>query len=238
MTPSTDSIRYGALSIEFTVTRRSRETLEIAVEPDCSVAVVAPLQSSNDAVRAKVRKRAPWILQQQRYFSQFSPRNVERQYCSGETHLYLGRQYRLKISRVDAPCVKLVRGYIIVGAVDPHDVLETKRLLDTWYQAKASAKFSERLGICQQRFSRRNNVEPAGMTIKLMDKRWGTMSHRRRLTLNRRLIQASVASIDYVITHELCHLVIPNHTPPFYRLLQQVMGDWQIRKQRLEKLLA
>jgi len=196
------------------------------------------MEASNDAVRAKVRKRASWILKQQRYFAQFSPRSVERQYCSGETHLYLGRQYRLRITKTETPCVKLIRGYIIVGTVDPYDVLEIKRLLDAWYQAKASAKFSERLGLCQQRFSRRNKVEPTGITIRAMEKRWGTMSHQKRLTLNRRLIQASVASIDYVITHELCHLVVPNHKPAFYKVLQRVMGDWEMRKQRLERLLA
>jgi predicted metal-dependent hydrolase len=220
------------------VTRRNRETLEIAVEPDTSVAVVAPIGASDDAVRAKVKKRASWILQQQKYFAQFSPRSVKRRYISGETHLYLGRQYRLKVTKADISCVKLMRGCIVVETTDPHDVSETERLLNAWYQAKALAKFSERLDICQQRFSRPNRVEPSGLTIRLMEKRWGMMSHQKRLTLNRRLIQASVVSIDYVITHELCHIVIPNHKPAFYRLLQRVMGDWQMRKQRLEKLLV
>ncbi len=236
--PYRDSIRYGALSIEFTVARRNRETLEVAVEPDTSVSVVAPLGASDDAVRARVRKRASWVLQQQKYFAQFSPRSVGRTYISGETHLYLGRQYRLKVVKADTSSVKIIRGYIVVETTHPNDASETERLLNAWYQGKAAAKFSERLGICLQRFSRPNGVKPSGMTIRWMEKRWGTMSHKKRLTLNRRLIQASIVSIDYVITHELCHLIVPNHKPAFYKLLQRVMADWEMRKQRLERLLA
>lgn len=236
--PYMDSIRYGALSIAFTVTRRKRETLEIAVEPDTRVSVVAPIGASEDAIRAKVKKRASWVVQQQKYFAQFSPRGVERRYISGETHLYLGRQYRLKIAKATTSCVKIMRGYIVVETTTPNDVSEIERLLNAWYKDKALAKFSERLNICLQRFSRPNRVEPSGISIRLMEKRWGTMSPQKRLTLNRRLIQASVASIDYVITHELCHLLVPNHKPAFYRLLQRVMGDWDMRKQRLERLLA
>ena len=236
--PYKDSIRYGSLSIEFTVTRRSRQTLEIAVEPDTSVSVVAPIGARDDEIRTKVKKRASWVLQQQKYFAQFSPRSVKRSYVSGETHLYLGRQYRLRVVRADESSVKITPGYILIEAAHPTNVCETERLLNAWYQARAVAKFSERLDICQQRFSRPNRVKPSGMTIRSMEKRWGTMSHQKRLSLNRRLIQASVASIDYVITHELCHLVVPNHKPAFYKLLHSVMGDWEMRKQRLEKLLA
>ena len=238
MMPYTDSILYGALSVEFTVNRRNRKTLEIAVEPDTRVSVMAPIGASDDAIRVKVKKRASWILQQQRYFAQFSPRTIKRRYVSGETHLYLGRQYRLKVTKAETSFVKITRGYIVVETTDPHDVAEIERLLSAWYQAKAAAKFPERLDVCLQRFPRPNRVKPSGITIRLMEKRWGTMSHQKRLTLNRRLIQASVISIDYVITHELCHLVVSNHKPAFYKLLSKVMGDWETRKHRLEVLLA
>lgn len=236
--PTTDSIQYGSCFIDFTVTRRNRETLEIAVEPDTSVSVVAPSGASADAVRAKVKKRASWILRQQQYFAQFSPRSVKRRYVAGETHLYLGRQYKLKIAKATTSCVRIMRGYIVVETDNPKDVFEIERLLDAWYKEKALAKFSERLDICLQRFSQPHKVEPSGISVRLMEKRWGTMSHQKRLTLNRRLIQASVVSIDYVITHELCHLVVPSHKPAFYKLLKNVMGDWEMRKQRLERLLA
>lgn len=90
-------IEYGGHRIDFAVVRRRRRTLEIAVEPDATVVVAAPLDAPIEAIVEKVRKRAPWIQRQQSFFSQFMPRTPERRYLAGETHLYLGRQYRLKV---------------------------------------------------------------------------------------------------------------------------------------------
>ncbi len=232
------SIQYGKLAIEFRVIRRGRKTLEIAVEPDATVSIAAPISASLETIESKVRKRAAWILKQQRYFEQFNPRTPERRYLSGETHLYLGRQYRLKVVRSATNAVKLFRGRIIVQSTQPENCEETKRLLDGWYETKAHLKFQERLDACLQRFSRPASVVPTGLTIRMMRKRWGSMSQRRRLLLNRRMVQAPVDAIDYVITHELCHILEPSHNPAFYKILAKTMKDWEYRKERLERILA
>jgi len=232
------SIDYGKLVIRFTVVRRKRKTLEIAVEPDSTVSIAAPLSASLESIERKVRKRAAWIQEQQRYFEQFSPRTPDRRYLPGETHLYLGRQYRLKIVKSALSAVKLFRGRIVVQSTQRESSKETKRLLDEWYATKARLKFGERLEACLQRFSRPAFVVPSGVTIRLMRKRWGSMSKRRRLLLNLRMIQAPVDAIDYVITHELCHILEPNHNAAFYRILSKAMNDWEYRKERLERILA
>ena len=108
------SIDYGKHSISYSVVRRVRKTLEIAVEPDSTVSIAAPISASAESIAAKVRKRAPWILAQQRYFDQFNPRTPTRRYVSGETHLYLGRQYRLRVMSSQANSVELMRGTIEV----------------------------------------------------------------------------------------------------------------------------
>ena len=97
MTRESHCLRYGEREIRYEIVRRRRKTLEIAVTPDGSVVVVAPLDAPLNAIEAKLKKRAAWITRQQRYFSQFLPRTPERRYIAGETHLYLGRQYRLKV---------------------------------------------------------------------------------------------------------------------------------------------
>ena len=98
---------YGCFSFNYTVVRRERKTLEIAVEPDSTVRVAAPKSASPERIAQKVKKRSSWILQQQRYFEQFAPRTPGRSYLSGETHLYLGRQYRLKVIKAVSDSVKL-----------------------------------------------------------------------------------------------------------------------------------
>jgi predicted metal-dependent hydrolase len=97
MTARTFSVPYGNGEIDFRLKRRQRRTLAISVDPDGSVEVIAPIDAPLGKVLEKVRKRASWIRRQQRFFIQFQPRTPDRQYVGGETHLYLGRQYKLKI---------------------------------------------------------------------------------------------------------------------------------------------
>jgi len=238
MTREHDRIEYGSHVVDYTVARRVRRTLEIAVEPDMTVSVAAPMKASSEAIRAKVRKRAGWILAQKRFFEQFAPRSPEKRYLSGESHLYLGRQYRLKVVKSEFPSTRLFHGRIFVQTRHPENRMETKRLLDQWYADKARAKFIERIETCLQHFPRPALVTPSSLTIRYMRKRWGSMSDGKRLLLNLRLIQAPIDAIDYVITHELCHVLQPSHSPAFFRMMGRMMHDWQKRKVRLEQFLA
>jgi predicted metal-dependent hydrolase len=232
------SVAYGKHSIRYTVVRRARKTLEIAVEPDSTVSVAAPISASPESIAAKVRKRAAWILAQQRYFDQFNPRTPARRYVSGETHLYLGRQYRLRVVKGECNSVKLMRGTIEIQSSHPESSEQTRALLEAWYRAKARAKFLARSEACMGRFSRPAAITPTGLTVRVMPKRWGSMSRGGRLSLNLRLIQGPVDGIDYVITHELCHRIEPSHSPKYFRILKRAMSDWERRKERLEQILA
>src|ERR1019366_8914234 len=100
-------INFGAGRIGFGLRRSNRRTLAITVQPDLSVLVTAPRKAAVETVLAKVRKRAVWIKRQQRFFGEFLPQTPPRRYLSGETHRYLGRQYRLKVVEADAADVKL-----------------------------------------------------------------------------------------------------------------------------------
>lgn len=238
MTTARHNVRYGAHRIDFTVVRRERTTLEIAVEPDASVVVAAPKDAPLAAIEEKVRRRAAWIRRQQRYFIQFLPRTPDRQYVAGETHLYLGRQYRLKVVRHVQAGVKLLRGFIVVQTHRPERVEVTRELVEAWYRQRAHAKFAERLEINLLRFPSPENYRPKGLIVRQLRQRWGSMSPASRLLLNRRLIEAPLDAIDYVITHELCHIAVPHHGPEFFELLDCVLPDWPKRKDRLERRMA
>ena len=232
------TIVYGGHRIDFAVVRRRRKTLEIAVEPDASVIVAAPLDAPIEAIAEKVRKRAAWVRRQQRFFSQFMPRTPGRRYLAGETHLYLGRQYRLKVVRSGRPGVEMTRGFITVRTREPDRPGVTRRLVEGWYRRQARAKFEERLEASLARFPDPKAFRPAGLIVRRMDKRWGSLSPSGRLLLNPRLIEAPVDTIDYVISHELCHMAEPHHGAAFYRLLDRIMPDWAGRKGRLEEKMV
>lgn len=228
----------GDGAIKFTLRRRDRKTLSISVGPDLCVQVSAPADAPLDKIMEKVRRRAPWIQRQMRFFSEFQPRTPERHFVAGETHLYLGRQYILKVQRHIQQDVKLYRGNLCVQSRQPQDRGVTKDLVEQWYRERARIKFRERLLICQKKFPKPGAYKPAGLIIRQLQQRWGSMTADRKLILNRSLIRSAVYAIDYVITHELCHLSYDNHGPTFYKLLGRVMPDWERRKSRLEQQLA
>jgi predicted metal-dependent hydrolase len=238
MNMETLKLTYGSGQIAFRLARRNRNTLAISVNPDAEVEVIAPMSASLEKVFEKVRKRAPWIQRQKRFFTQFKPRAPERKYVSGETHLYLGRAYKLKIISHIQRQVKLYRGRLIVQSLKPKKREVTKALVEQWYHERAQAIFRERLALCQRRFSKPEDFEPAGLVIMQLRQRWGSMTPTGKLILNRVLIRASVDAIDYVITHELCHMRHNHHGGAFFDLLDRVMPDWEKRKLKLECQLA
>lgn len=228
---------HGKKNIEFNLFHVDRKTLEIAVHPDQTVVVKAPLGIDDEAIRTRVARRAGWIIKQQSFFRQFEPRTPERRYIGGETHLYLGRHYRLRISSGNRDAVKLNRGFFEIEVKGYASSEKVKSLLDGWYRDRATAKFRESFDRCWTHFEKHSSGKPR-MQIKRIRKRWGSLSANRMLTLNADLVRAPWGCVDYVITHELCHLRYKNHDPQFYRFLDKVMPDWEKRKHKLEATLA
>lgn len=230
---TTHRVPYGETTIEYQLTYASRKTLEISVHPDLRVTVIAPQDTAIDAINAKVLKRANWILRQQREFELYLPHIPPRQYISGETHRYLGKQYRLRvIQEADAEWVKLERGHIYVRTVDKTNTERIKELVDSWYLRQAHRVFGERFRKLLPRFAHLDLPE-FDLQIKQLQARWGSCTASGTVTLNLKLMQVSKKYIDYVIVHELCHLIEHNHSKRFYLLLDRVMPDWRQRRRQL-----
>lgn len=223
-----ETIRY---EVRFLDTRR---TLGIEVHPDCSVLVRAPAGCPETIIAERVRKRAAWISRQLAEFERYRPRTPARQYVNGESHLYLGRQYRLKLEERDAPSVKLARGLMIVGLPGLGSPDRVKDLLHRWYLDRARGVFSETLDASLLRFK---GVERPRLSVRAMQSRWGSLSPAGTMTLNARLVRAPRPCIEYVVTHELCHFEHRSHDARFFRKLGQMMPDWEQRKRRLEAAL-
>lgn len=228
------SFSYGQHELSARIDRRARKTLAIAVLPDCTIRATAPLDASPEKLRERLHKRARWIVRQLRYFAQFQPHTTERQFVSGETHLYLGRQYRIKVHTAPEQTVKLKGAYFHIACADGPGS-QAGQLLWSWYRERAEVKFTERLEECMARF--RDQTKPT-LTIRKLKRRWGSLSSSARLTLNLDLIRAPVECIDYVIIHELCHLEHPHHGRAFIRLLSARLHNWQALKQKLELRLC
>lgn len=233
----TNSIKYGNTIIDFKLVFKDRKTLGICVMPDQSVLVQAPLESPVESIISKIKKRAPWILKQQSYFLSFHPLTPPRRYIGGETHLYLGRQYRLKVIENSKNKVRLIGKFLEVYTEDKKDIQKTKEQVTAWYMDHARNKISEYVSYWVTRFTK-YNVKPKQILFKKMTKRWGSCTPNGIITLNTELIKAPKGCIEYVIVHELCHLVFPNHSKSFLKIQTVEMPDWEKWKNRLEKFMA
>jgi predicted metal-dependent hydrolase len=233
MSATCGSVEYGKEKIFFAVVYTDRKTMEIAVHPDARVIVKAPRGTLFKTIRNRVAKRAHWIRKQITYFRKFEPHTPSRRYVGGETHLFLGRQYRLKIKKQDNDEVKLKGAYFYVMTPDPDNTQKIKTLLDEWYKEHARTIFSRRLEECYIR-AKKLKVPFPDIRLRKMSKRWGSCSKSGDILLNTALVKASVYCIDYVIMHELCHLKAHTHNNGYFKLLSKYMPDWEKRKERLE----
>jgi predicted metal-dependent hydrolase len=230
----TENIQFGSKTIDFCLEYSDRKTLGITVTPEMEVLVKAPVGTSLDKVKEKINKKAPWIIKQQSFFLSFQPKTPKRKYISGETHLYLGRQYRLQVVIGNEASVKLKGKFIEVVAKDQAGV---KALLQDWYLQHARSKFHSIAEPLIAKF-KKYKVEPSSIVLRDMPTRWGSCTPKGKIILNPELIKAPKGCIEYVIIHELCHLIHHDHTQKFIDLQTKEMKDWEKWKMKLEQLLA
>lgn len=236
---SNSHIKYGDESINFTIQRSpsANSKVLIKVYPDCRVLVSAPENADKTEVQAAVKKRARWVYEQLRDFRKQLEHVTPRQYISGESHYYLGKQYVLKV--LEAPDtvqgVKLLRGSIEV-TVRSKSATKVQALLNDWYKTHAKEVFRKRLDAMLEQALWVTEHPP--MRLLTMQTQWGSCSPNGRITLNPHLVKAPRECIDYVVLHELCHIAEHNHSERFYRLMGQVMPKWEKTKERLDGMAS
>lgn len=225
------SIDFGSKKIKYTLLYTKRKTLGITVNPDMEIVVKAPENSAIELVEAKVRKRAPWIIKQQSYFLTFHPKPNEKKYVSGESHYYLGKQYRIEVLEDKKNEVSYKGRYIQVKSKNKSNV---KKLLNDWYRVKSKEKFEAIAAPLIEKF-KKYDVEPTGLYIQDMKTRWGSCTPQGKIILNPELIKTPKGCIEYVIIHELCHLVHLSHNQKFFDLQAKECPLWERWKTKLEQ---
>ena len=238
----TDFIQYGSKQIDFKLEYSERRTLGITVTPDLEVLVKAPVDTAVEVIKERLRKKVPWIIRQLSFFLSFQPRLTDRKFIGGETHLYLGKQYRLKVISNDSG-VKSGEGVKLKGQfieVYTRDNSKVKDLVEAWYLDKAKVRFHEIAEPLFNSFTSKHNLSliTYHLSIRQMPTRWGSCTAKGRIILNPELIKAPKACIEYVIVHELCHLIHHDHTQKFLYLQTREMPEWEKWKNKLERLLA
>jgi predicted metal-dependent hydrolase len=233
-------LQVGAQKIAYTLVHTNRKSVGITVRPNLSVEVRAPLGSSQEFIDEIMRKRATWITG---HLQKFATRPAVQSPSSkpqGDTYQLLGRPIPLKVLSTAGAVskreeVKLEKSTLYVRTRDSGDKRRIEALLERWSREQAESFFFQRMLALLPRFKGAIRGFP-GLTIRRMKARWGSCSSSGAITLNLKLIHLDEALIDYVIVHELCHLIEHNHGKHFYALLTRIMPDWQEYRQRLNEL--
>jgi predicted metal-dependent hydrolase len=183
------------------------------------------------------RQKGPWILKRIKRQSDLPAPLPKREYVSGETYLYLGKQYRLQVLRdVAAERTRLYGGKLTLTlsanlAKSEVSTVAKSRLI-AWYKERARRVLVSRLHVWENKLG----VTLTKVLIVEPKKRWGSASADGSLRLNWRVIQAPASLVDYVLLHELVHLLHKDHSREFWATLGSVMPDYEERKKRLREL--
>jgi len=228
----THTYKYGTTLINYKLVKANRKTLGITVYPNKEIVIKVPEGKTEKEINDKLNKRAGWITKQLKYFESLPIDAKAKKFVSGETHKYLGKQYRLKVLNGEKKNVAMKSGYICITLPNITDKEEIEKLLKQWYRTHAKRMFEHYLNKSFSIMKKHNIIYP-NLVVQEMKTRWGSCSSSGKIILNLNLIKHSSLCIQYVIVHELCHLKYHNHSKDFYKLLKKVMPDWEKRKYKL-----
>lgn len=213
----TSSAMQADSGLEYTVSFSNRRRVTIVVERDGSIIVRAPEGTSSDKIASIVQEKERWIREKVEHPQKFRPgRPPGKELVSGESMLYLGRNYRVEITK-DSNGVILDQHFLIPRTTPA----EARRLCREWYVARAH----DRLVARATHWGKELGVELGGIAIVEDRYRWGSCSESGRVRLNWRLIKAPSSVIDYVIVHELAHLLEANHGDRFWSIVRSQLTN-------------
>jgi predicted metal-dependent hydrolase len=239
--PEMSYIQYGNRNINFQIVRSNlRKTVGIYVGPATGVIVRCPQFLRFDEILEIVRKRAQWIIEKHELVKNHSQLNSAKEFVSGESFPYLGRQYRLKVRKTsfekEERC-KLISGRFLVEIDKQLDGKRVKgivkKALVNWYLERAHEKISQRVKLYARQIW--IGTWPERVEIKDYKRQWGSCSHNRVIRLNWKIIVAPVTILDYVVVHELCHLIYSNHSAQFWQKVQTIILDCKNRRDKLRE---
>ncbi|MCR5886688.1 M48 family metallopeptidase [Hymenobacter sp. J193] len=226
-----EQLLVGDLQVD--IIRKNIRNVHLAVlPPDGKVRVATPLQVDDDAVRRLVIGRLSWIHAQQAKFES-QERQPLRQYVDGETHYFRGRRYRLEVREITTGFNRIeLRGnshmtlYVRPGS----DEVARGRVVQGWYREQ----MKEQLPALAAKWEPRIGVQVQDWQVKLMKTKWGTCNiEARRVWLNLELAKVAPHLLEYVVVHELIHLLERKHNERFRTLLDQFMPNWRLHREEL-----
>lgn len=208
-----------SINIEIVRTTR-KKTVSVFIERDGTVRALAPASVSQSHLEASIRQKQYQIFIKLARWKELNQGKVSRPFLNGQSFLYLGRNYRLSIVNEQAVPLQITNGYF---SLRKSDLPSAKKVFIRFYKEKAQQKIEERLKIIQKKFSQ----HPDSIKVSELGNRWASWTPKHRLHFHWKCVLAPVSVIDYIITHEMVHLVHPNHSAKFWDELDKKMPNFR-----------
>lgn len=207
--------------ISFNIKKSKRKTLSIYIERDGTVTVIAPENSTDKEIEEVIKKKEYQIYKSLTEWELTNSTKIEREFVNGQSFLYLGRNYRLEIVKEEQkkPLI-LKNGYFLLRK---NDESKAKKLFIEFYKEKGLQKIVERV----ERYQKRINVNPKQIRIMELKNRWASCSVKGNLNFHWKCIMAPLDVLNYIVVHELAHLIHKKHTKAFWNEIDKMIPDYQ-----------
>ncbi len=229
-------ILFGNDRIEYYLEIKKVKNININVRPDGTILVTANNDISNSKIEEVVSSKSKWILQNLNYFNKLRSEVVEsnKKFLSGESIKYLGRQYMIKVVEDSNEEVKISDNLLIIKVKDPNNYNDKLKLYKKWINDQCKIIFSDIFKKWYPKFEK-YGIEKPKLSIRTMKTKWGScIINKNHIILNRELIKAPKFCIEYVVVHELTHLMHINHDDKFYSFLSTLFPEWEYAKKVLD----
>jgi predicted metal-dependent hydrolase len=225
-------IQLGDIAVD--VVRKDIRNIHLSVHPPTGrVRIAAPERMSLDTVRVFAIAKLPWIKKQQRKLLE-QERETPREYIDRESHYVWGNRYLLKVIEADRPrSVELSRGRMILLVRRGTETTKRQAILDEWYRGQLRTVLPPLIA----KWERLMGVKVRRVFIQRMKTKWGSCNHRAgSIRLNTDLARKPRECLEYIVVHEMVHLLEPTHNERFMALMEQFMPKWQSHRDALNRL--
>jgi hypothetical protein len=229
---NTKGSRMKVRNLEIHTVKKDIKNIHLGVyPPNGRIRVAAPIKTTDETIKLLVISKMPWIKKQQAKFDR-QERQTKREYVSGESHFFMGNRYLLNVVHTNsAPKIEIKRKTRIDMYINPQATLKKREeLMDSFYRSE----LKKQIPILIRKWEKKTGVHVKEFRIRKMKTKWGTCNPKcQRVWFNLELAKKPLRCIEYVLVHEMTHLIEKNHTEGFKYLMKSFMKQWDQYKEEL-----
>lgn len=220
---------YGILAVE--VIRKNVKNLNLRIRSDGTPVVSAPFFTPEKRIETFVRSNVAWLVRHLEKRENYFDKEEQKKIVHQEKVEYSGKSYTV-VFLEGKPKVDLVGDYIAIFSMGNHE-----KTLEKWWRKEAKRIFTEDMDKLYEKYFLPLGVKKPRMSVRRMTSRWGSCNHAEgKITMNDNLIKGPRECVEYVVLHELTHLLYPNHGESFHAFIAARMPDWKERDKKLKAI--